>query len=168
MKGMHLVAPAAALLIVVSSVDGRAVLDPAPAASPIPASGDFAAVVDFTTLAATPRGNNCLLEVAGQLVFTGTIEGAATGTTSALVFAPCSEVATSPPGTFPDVFRSELQFEGTVDGEPAQGSMLYQGRVQEGGQIEGRILLSGGVAGVLEVNSRVAVGGSYQGSIVVP
>ncbi|MFN2563900.1 MAG: hypothetical protein ABR499_02655 [Gemmatimonadaceae bacterium] len=115
----------------------------------------------------TPRGRNCLLQVNGRLVFTGTIEGTATGTTRALVFAPCSEVATSPPGTFPDVFKSELRFEGTVDGKPAQANVLYMGRVQPGGQIEGRLVFSKGVAGRLEVDAQVAVGGKYRGSVVV-
>jgi hypothetical protein len=45
--------------------------------------------------------------------------------------------------------------------------MIYQGRVQEGGRIEGRILASRGIAGALVVDAVVAVGGSYSGSIVV-
>jgi hypothetical protein len=76
-------------------------------------------------------------------------------------------VAASPPGTFPDVFRSELAFEGTVDGEPARANMLYMGRVQPGGQIAGRLVLSDGVRGKLEVEARVAVGGEYGGSVVI-
>ena len=43
------------------------------------------------------------------------------------------QVATTPPGTFRDRFRSELVFEGTVDGEPASAKLLYAGRVQQGG-----------------------------------
>jgi len=137
------------------------------AARQVETSGSFDAIVDFTTLTLTPRGANCLLTVDGQLVFTGTIEGTGTGTTSALVFAPCSEVATTPPGTFPDVFKSELVFEGTVDGEEAQANLLYMGRVQPGGQIEGRLVFSNGIAGRLEVDAVVAVGGEYHGSVVV-
>ena len=76
----------------------------------IETSGSFAAIVDFSTLTLTPRGRNCLLQVEGELVFTGTIQGTGMGQTSALVFAPCSDVATTPPGTFPDVFKSELVF----------------------------------------------------------
>lgn len=127
----------------------------------------YDAIVDFTTLTLTPRGRNCLLRVDGQLVFSGTIEGAATGTTTALVFATCSEVATTPPGTHPDVFKSELAFEGTIDGVPAEGDMMYQGRSQEGGRIEGRIIGSRGISGVLEVDAQRAVGGSYSGLLVV-
>ena len=172
MRILRLVATGTALLVVGGCVDDRNLVDPtAPALSvqarQIQASGHFDAIVDFSTLTLTPRGSNCLLQVNGQLVFTGTIEGTATGQTTALVFAPCSDVATNPPGTFSDVFKSELVFEGTVDGEPAQANVLYMGQVQPGGQIEGRLVLSNGVAGVLEADAVVAVGGEYSGSVVV-
>lgn len=134
----------------------------------VQASGHFDALVDFSTLTLTPRGRNCLLQVNGQLVFTGTIAGTATGQTTALVSAPCEDVAANPPGTFGDVFKSELRLEGTVDGAPANANMLYIGRVQPGGAIEARLVLSNGAAGVLEVSDgRVAVGGDYSGSVVV-
>ncbi len=182
MRILRLVATGTALLIVGGCADSPTILDPTPPAlsvqgqsSKLPASparrsqaaGHVDAVVDFSTLTLTPRGRNCLLQVNGQLVFSGPIEGAATGQTTALVFAPCSDVAASPPGTFPDVFRSELVFEGTVDGEPAQANVLYMGRVQPGGQIAGRLVLSNGVQGRLEVEAQVAVGGEYAGSVVV-
>jgi hypothetical protein len=181
MNVLRLVATGTALLIG-GCADGGDMLGPtAPARSvqghssdllalatrQIQTSGHFDAIVDFSTLTLTPRGRNCLLQVNGQLVFTGTIEGAATGQTSALVFAPCADVATNPPGTYPDVFRSELVFEGTVDGEPAGANVLYMGRVQPGGQIAGRLILSNGVQGRLEVEAQVAVGGEYRGSVVV-
>src|SRR5918999_1152048 len=150
-----------------SSAESRSTQLAASAARRVETSGDFAALVDFSTLTLTPRGRNCLLRVNGQLVFTGTIEGTATGQTSALVFAPCSDVATTPPGTFRDVFKSELVFEGTVDGEPSQANVLYMGRVQPGGQIEGRLIFSKGVQGRLEGEAHVAVGGEYSGSVLV-
>ena len=174
----RLVATATALILV-GCADGRDPTGPAlpvqgdspdlsaASARRIQTSGRFDALVDFSTLTLTPKGRNCLLEVRGQLVFSGTIEGAATGQTSALVFATCSDVATTPPGTFPDVFKSELVFEGTVDGEPAQANLLYMGRVQPGGAIEGRLVFSNGVQGVLDVEARVAVGGEYRGFVVV-
>ena len=161
--------------------DGRGIADPAgtaltgrdepsglAAARKVQASGNFDALVDFSTLTLTPRGLNCLLQVNGQLVFTGTIAGTATGQTTALVSAPCDDVAANPPGTFGDVFKSELRFEGTVDGAPANANVLYIGRVQPGGAIEARLVFSNGVAGMLEViGGRVAVGGDYSGSVVV-
>ena len=182
MNILRLVATGTALLIVGGCADGRDMLGPtapalsaqgqpselrASAARRIQTSGHFDAIVDFSTLTLTPRGRNCLLRVNGQLVFTGTIEGTAIGQTTALVLAPCSDVATSPPGSYPDVFRSELAFEGTVDGEPVRANVLYMGQVQPGGQIAGRLILSKGVQGRLQVEARVAVGGEYRGSVVV-
>lgn len=139
----------------------------ASAARRVSASGEFQAFVDFSTLTLTPRGENCLLKVSGQLVFTGTIEGAGTGTTTALVFAPCADVASSPPGTFPDAFRSALVFEGTVDGEPTRARVRYMGRAAPGGAISGRLIFTGGARGRLAVDAQVAVGGQYRGSLVV-
>lgn len=181
MKSTRLLVSAVAALVSISCADGPGVTEPtAPAgalqlgtglssdiAGPVAATGTYAAIVDFTTLRLTPTGGNCLLVVDGQLVFSGTIEGAATGTTTALVLATCAEVAAAPPGTDRDVFTSELEFEGTIGGVPAQGNMLYQGRSVDGGRIEGRVIASGGIAGVLDVEARVAQGGTYSGSIVV-
>ena len=133
----------------------------------IATSGQFDALVDFSTLTLTPRGRNCLLEVHGRLVFTGTIQGTAAGRTRALVFASCADVATTPPGTFRDIFKSELLFNGTVDGTSARANVLYTGGVEPGGKIEGRLVFSNGVAGRLNVSARVAVGGEYRGSVVV-
>lgn len=178
MKRMQLGLAAAALVGVVACADGRDVLDPATAAfdaggvvaqsvltGPVEAAGQFDAIVDFSTLRLSPTGENCILQVDGRLVFSGTIEGESIGTTTALVFASCEEVQ-SAPGAHRDVFTSEGTFRGTIAGVPAEGAMLYQGQAQEG-RIEGRILASGGIAGVLEADAQVAVGGSYSGSIVV-
>src|SRR5689334_20964877 len=63
------------------------------AAQPVQTSGTFDAIVDFSTVTLTPKGRNCLLTVQGHLIFHGSIEGTANGQTSALEFAPCSQVA---------------------------------------------------------------------------
>lgn len=169
-----------ALLLVCACSEGRDVLQPtdpsvmaqdrasaASAAMPIQTSGHFDAIVDFSTVTFTPRGSNCLLQVSGRLVFTGTIQGTANGRTSALEFAPCDQVEVNPPGTFEDVFKSVAVFDGTVNGQPAHSNLLYMGRVQIGGAIAGRFVFSNGVSGELDVNSIVAVGGDYQGPLVV-
>jgi hypothetical protein len=181
MKILRLVATGTAVLVV-GGCDGSGPLAPAPAArtatagsialaaadgGPVATSGLFDAFVDFSTLTLTPRGSNCLLTVKGRLVFHGTIEGAGTGQTNALVFATCEEVASRPPGTDPDVFHSELEFTGTVAGEPATAHVMYQGRSQPGGHIDGHLIFSNGVAGVLDAEAQIAVGGSYDGSLVV-
>ena len=54
-----------------------------------------------------------------------------------------------------------------MDGEPARANLLYMGRVRPGGHISGRLVLSNGVEGRLEVEAQVAVGGEYRGSVVV-
>jgi hypothetical protein len=151
------------------TADLRAVLaDAANAASHVTVSGQYDALVDFTTLTLTPRGNNCLLEVAGQLEFTGTIQGTATGRTSALVLAPCADVASNPPGTFGDTFKSDLVFEGTVNGEPATANLRYVGQVKPGGSINARLIFTGGVTGSVDTqNAVVAVGGDYSGNVVI-
>lgn len=138
---------------------------PVSAAPPVPASGDFTATVDFSSLTLTPVGANCLLDVMGVLVFGGTLEGPATAHTRALVAAPCDAVSSNPPGTFPDVFMSELEFNGKVNGESVTADITYQGITQVGGDIEAKLVLSNGLTGVLDVEAIVAVGGSYSGSI---
>lgn len=181
MNILRLVATGTAVLIV-GGCDGREPLVPAAAAAaergaalevaaaashPVDASGHFDAIVDFSTLTLTPRGSNCLLQVKGRFVFSGTIVGIANGQTTALVFATCEEVASKPPGSDPDVFTSDAVFDGTVNGEPATARVMYQGRVQPGGHISGHLLFSNGVAGKLDTEGQVAVGGEYHGSLVV-
>lgn len=163
------------VVLVVAGCAGRDALAPGDHARPLAdaaggptqVAGLFDAIVDFTTLRLTPRGSNCLLDVDGRLVFHGSIEGTGVGHTTALVFATCEEVASLPPGTDPDVFHSNLEFTGTVNGEPATAKALYHGRVQPGGHIEGQIIFSDGIAGALDASGQVAVGGSYSGSVVV-
>lgn len=147
-----------------TSVSSRSV---AAASAPVQTSGTFDAIVEFPTVTLTPKGQNCLLTVRGHIIFHGTIEGTANGVTSALEFAPCSEVATHPPGTFPDVFKSDATFDGFINGQHASSKLLYAGRVAVGGAIDGRFIFSNGVAGELDVSAIVAVGGQYSGSLVV-
>ena len=161
--GRDVLAPAAPA----SSDFAHAPASPAVAAGRIETSGLFDANVNFSTLQLTPRGSNCLLDVDGQFVFHGTIQGVANGHTSALVFATCADVASKPPGTHADVFTSKATFEGTVGGQPASAKVLYQGRVQPGGHISGHLIFSDGVSGELSAEAQVAVGGSYSGSLVV-
>jgi hypothetical protein len=141
--------------------------DATQAATPVQTSGSFDVTIDFSTVTLTPKGGNCLLQVQGRAVFHGTIQGTATGVTSALEFAPCSEVAINPPGTFPDVFHFDGTFHGTVAGQPADANLMYAGRVQVGGAIDGRFVFSKGIEGRLDVDAIVAVGGTYSGQVVV-
>jgi hypothetical protein len=172
MTNLRLVVTGTTLIIVAGCADAPSeptlpTRNSTASARQVETSGQFVAQVDFSSLTLTPRGNNCRLEVRGQLVFSGAIQGVATGQTSALVFAPCELVATTPPGTFRDVFKSELVFEGTVNGEPAHANLLYMGQVEPGGQIDGRLIFSNGISGELAAQAIVAVGGDYSGTVVV-
>jgi hypothetical protein len=136
----------------------------------VPASGDFTVTLDLTSIAARPVGTRCLLTVSGTLVFSGTLEGTAAATTAALEDAACADVATHPPGTFADVFRSTGTFSGTVDGRPVEARLVYAGRTAVGGSIDALMLftggVTGGVTGALRVEAEVAVGGTYRGLLV--
>jgi hypothetical protein len=156
-------------LLTVFLVVGTA--SPVAAADKLPASGTFTAMVDFASFTFTPVGGNCRLEVNGQLDFKGTLQGTAAGTTRALVLAPCEDVANfaeNPPGKFKDVFKSELVFTGTMNGEPASAEMTYQGVTEAGGAIDAHLLLKNGLKGNLDVDAKVIVGGSYEGFVRFP
>lgn len=130
-----------------------------------PGSGTFVAAVDFSTLTVHDvRGHKCEFTVDGRLTFSGTLDGAADGTTTAVIFAPCAEATTAPPGTFFDVFRFEGTFVGDVDGSPSSGALSYAGVTRVGGAIDATILLHGDrTLAALRAQARVAVGGAYTG-----
>lgn len=133
------------------------------AATPVePADGSFSAALDFPSLRTEPVGANCLLTVQGTLTFTGRLAGEAIATTRALVFGECPSVKTTPPGTFADIFQSELLFTGTIDGVAVSNlKIIYQGRTAVGGAITGQMRLGNGRDGVLAVEGMVAQGGDY-------
>jgi hypothetical protein len=134
----------------------------------VPASGDFGAALDFTSIRLQPVGTRCLLTVNGTLTFSGTLKGTATGTTAALEDATCPDVAANPPGTFADLFRFSGIFSGTIDGRATEAKIAYVGRTAPGGSIEAVMLFSDGFTGVLGVRATVGVGGTYRGLIVQP
>ena len=129
------------------------------------AAGEFTVEIDFSTLRLIPVKDQCFLEVKGMATFTGTLEGVAPGRTRALVFARCDTIADLPPGVFKDVFRSELEFVGTVKDKPTFFDISYRGVTEAGGEIDAVMIPSNGVKGVLKVDAIVAVGGSYEGFI---
>jgi hypothetical protein len=135
---------------------------PALATSSGTPDGTFTATLDPASFTLTPVGANCLLTVQGALTFSGRLIGEATGMTSALVFADCGAVQANPPGAFPDVFRSELTFTGTINGTSVTDlGLIYQGQTAVGGDIRGQMHLDNGRQGVLSVAGIVAQGGSY-------
>lgn len=129
------------------------------------AEGEFVASVDFSSLQPRDvRGNKCEFTVNGTLSFSESVDGDAVGTTTAVIFAPCSEALASPAGTYMDVFRFEGAFTGEVLGEPADGALNYAGLTRVGGAIDATVILDGDDArAVLRADARVAVGGTYTG-----
>lgn len=133
------------------------------------AAGTFTALVDFPSLVTRDVGTSkCEFRVDGALTFDGTLEGVASGTTTALIDAPCPEALSNPPGTFRDVFRFEGTFTGTVDGVPATGELRYAGVTRPGGAIDANIHLRADQAKVelRTVDAQIGVGGSYRGVAV--
>jgi len=136
----------------------------------VDAAGAFTAVVDFPSLVTRDVGKSkCEFRVAGTLTFTGTLEGVASGTTTALIDAPCPEALNNPPGTFRDVFRSESTFVGTVDGVPVTGDLSYAGVTRPGGSIDANIRLRAdrAKAELRTVDAQLGVGGTYRGVAVI-
>lgn len=143
---------------------GEAGLVSTSAGAPVAAAGEFTALVDFTSIRLSDApGGKCVLTVNGTLVFSGTLQGDAVGTTTAMVSAPCSEVASTPPGTYFDVFRFEGAFTGTVDGANASGDLTYSGVTHEGGAIDALVTLRGDAEAMLRADAIVAQGGTYTG-----
>jgi hypothetical protein len=139
----------------------------ASAAKPVPASGSFVAIIDPGSITLTPVGNNCQLQVEGQIIFSGDLAGTGDALTTALVLAPCSVVAVSPPGSLPDVFSSDIEFEGMLGDAEVTAGIHYHGRAFEGGAIQAMMNFSGDLRGSVKVDGQAAVGGDYSGKIVL-
>jgi len=136
------------------------------------AAGAYVAAVFFDTLRTRDVGSQkCEFVVQGQLTFTGTLQGVAEGTTTALIHAPCAE-ATDPRnlGAFRDVFRFEGTFAGTVEGVPTTGDLSYAGVTRPGGAIDATIKLrsDSAKAALHTVTAQLGVGGTYRGVVVIP
>lgn len=141
---------------------------PAAAAARVKATGSFTTELFLPTLKTTPVGAHaCHLTVEGRLTFEGTLEGTGEGRTTALIFAPCDDVATNPPGAFADVFTSQIAFDGTVDGTPVTADMVWLGKTKAGGAITSVMLVGGDVEGLLRVDAVVGQGGTYRGLVAL-
>ncbi len=139
----------------------------ASAAKPISSSGSFTADIIFDEIELIPVGANCQLMVPGVVQFEGTLAGTGNAVTSALVLASCDEFAGAPIGFYRDVFSSDIQFEGTLDGNPVTAGIRYHGTVAPGGDINAVMNFSGGLRGSVKVEGTVAEGGDYSGKIVL-
>jgi hypothetical protein len=185
MKGMRLIVAVATSTLVGlgGCAEGGTVLEPAtpmafvgssPPGAPghrgnprILASGAFVSSGGLANATLTPQGNHCVGEVAGELYFSGTLEGTGTGTSTVRFFATCQEVELSESlDDIRTVFRSEGVFVGTVNGTPVEADFVYQGRSELGGRIDARLNFSGCLQGVLHVDGLVAQGATYEGFVI--
>lgn len=164
-----------ALMFSSGGTAAAAVTPPAPdtaqvaSARPVDAAGAFTALADFSSLTTRDVGTRtCEFQVHGTLDFSGTVQGAVSGTTTALIHAPCAEALSNPPGTFRDVFRFEGAFSGTVEGVPVTGDLSYAGVTRPGGSIEAAIILRAdqAKAELRTVDARIGLGGTYRGVAV--
>ena len=139
-------------------------------AQKIQAEGSFEAMVFFNTLVPRPVGTSkCEFMVQGRLIFNGTLDGVAEGSTTALIDAPCAE-ALDPNnlGAFRDVFRFEGTFTGQAAGVDASGALTYAGVTRPGGSIDANINIRAdrAKATLRTVNAQLGVGGTYRGVAV--
>ena len=149
--------------VVMSGVAGVGVTT-AGAAPAARATGTFTATITGLE-PPQDRGANCLLTVHGVLTFLegGTLVGAATGTTEALVHGSCAEVLSSPLGAYSDAFKFRGNFVGTINGQPVEDEIVYAGASRPPGDITATIRVGGGATAVLRADARLGVGGSYTG-----
>lgn len=114
----------------------------APTVAAAPARGTFAIALDDPTgvLVEPVQGGKCELTGASTLTFSGALAGSAHGTSSVLIFAPCSEATVNPPGTYFDLFSFEGTFSGTVHGAAATGTLSYSGVTRPGGDIDNALM----------------------------
>ena len=153
---------AAAALAVTVSVGAMTV--PGVASARAFVSGDFTVAVDLPTASLQDVGASaCKLTVDATVTFTGELVGAADGTTVAVIGAACSDVATTPPGTFADAFGFVGEFSGTVDGQAVDATLGYAGVTRAGGAIKAAMTLSHGAHGLLKVDAQAGQGGNYTG-----
>jgi hypothetical protein len=126
--------------------------------------GDFTIAVELQTASLEDVGASaCKLTVDATVPLTGDVAGAADGTTVALIRAACSEVATTPPGTFADAFGFVGEFSGAVDGHAVDATLGYAGVTRPGGAIKAVMTLSNGIRGLLKVDAVAGQGGIYTG-----
>lgn len=103
-----------------------------------------------------------MVELRQAYDISGTLSGSLEIDYRILVYGPC-EV---PPviGKYDEEWVAHGTFTGTIDGSATSGSLTYTARVRAGGDVEGRILLGGGLNGKLAVSAIFGVGKlSYHG-----
>ena len=109
-------------------------------------------------------GGSCVVDLWQAYDISGTLSGSLEIAYRILVYGPC-EVAPVI-GKYDEEWIAHGTFTGTMDGSIASGSLTYTAQVQAGGDVEGRILLGGGLNGELTVFGNFGDGKlSYHGQM---
>lgn len=135
----------------------------------VPVDGTWTVAYDFSTLQWTEKGpSKCLLELDAGLEFFGDFTGTATGSYDVLIFASCADAQMAPPGFYNDLYQYNGSLTLTLDGVVgAHARIKYlgtEGPPLEVGEFEGMMILTGGVTGVLQVESS-PFGPTYSGFV---
>lgn len=107
-------------------------------------------------------GGGCIVDLRQAYVVSGTLSGSLEVDYRIIVYGPC-EV---PPviGKYDEAWIAHGTFTGTIDDAAASGSLFYTAQVRAGGDVEGRIVLGGGLTGELAVSGNFGDGKlSYRG-----
>lgn len=135
-----------------------------PAHSSATTQGTIAVELDGSTLTAGPVGHRaCRLHVNATLRLTGTIDGTASGSTTAIIKAPCDQALATPPGTFADVFQFSGTFQGTVRGKNTTARTRYAGVTRAGGAVLAVLTLRGTTSATVFVEAQAGGTGTYHG-----
>jgi hypothetical protein len=109
-------------------------------------------------------GGSCIVDLRQAYDVSGTLTGSIEVDYRIVVYGPC-EV---PPvlGKYDEEWIAYGAFAGTFDGSPASGSLIYTAQVRAGGDVEGRIVLGGGLDAELAVSGNFSDGKlSYRGRV---
>ena len=156
------------LLAVSSLLFGRQIMAqdaPRQTRSEMEVSGTFApAGIPLEQPVRVDAGGNCVVDLRQAYDISGTLSGSLEIDYRILVYGPCE----TPPviGKYDEEWIVHGTFTGTINGPAASGSLTYTAQVQAGGDVEGRILLGGGLDGELAVSGNFGDGElSYDGRV---
>jgi len=109
-------------------------------------------------------GGGCVVELKQAYEISGTLSGSLEIDYRILVHGPCEE----PPvlGKYDEEWIAHGTFTGTIGDAAASGTLTYTAVVQAGGEVEGRMLLGGGLDGELAISGNFGNGElSYRGRV---
>ncbi len=109
-------------------------------------------------------GGSCVVDLRQAYEISGTFSGSLEIDYRILVYGPCDMPTVI--GKYDEEWIAHGTFTGRIDGSAASGSLTYTVQVRAGGDVEGRILLGGGLDGELAVSGNFGDGKlSYHGRV---